>query len=58
MTATVDFYGHDLLNNKVTATGYLTIFFANYADQASEEAHQCTPRNFLSSPRPWSSSWA
>lgn len=34
MTAKVDFYGHDLLNNKVTATGYLTIFFANFADQA------------------------
>jgi hypothetical protein len=32
MTARVDFYGHDLTNNKVTATGYLTIFFANYAD--------------------------
>jgi hypothetical protein len=37
MTAKVDFYGHDLLNNKVTATGYLTIFFANFADQASQE---------------------
>ena len=37
MTARVDFYGHDLTNNKVTATGYLTVFFANYADQASEE---------------------
>ncbi|HEX2694438.1 MAG TPA: hypothetical protein VHP61_01690 [Acidobacteriota bacterium] len=32
MTAKVDFYGHDLTNNKVTATGYLTIFFTNYAD--------------------------
>lgn len=38
MTAKVDFYGHDLLNNKVTATGYLTIFFANFADQAQEES--------------------
>jgi len=32
MTARVDFYGHDLTNNKVMATGYLTIFFANYTD--------------------------
>ena len=31
-TAKIEFYGHDLVNNKVTATGYLTIFFANYAD--------------------------
>jgi hypothetical protein len=31
-TAKVEFYGHDLLNNRVTATGYLAIFFANYAD--------------------------
>ena len=30
--AKIEFYGHDLVNNKVTATGYLTIFFANYAD--------------------------
>ncbi len=37
MTAKVDFYGHDLVDNKVTATGYLTVFFANYADQASGE---------------------
>lgn len=32
MTARIDFYGHDLTDNKVTATGYLSIFFANYAD--------------------------
>jgi hypothetical protein len=31
-TARVDFYGHDLLNNTVTATGYLSISFTNYAD--------------------------
>jgi len=31
-TAKIEFYGHDLVNNKVTTTGYLTIFFANYAD--------------------------
>lgn len=30
--ARVDFYGHDLTNNTVQATGYLTIYFANYAD--------------------------
>jgi len=30
--AKVDFYGHDMSENKVKATGYLTIFFANYAD--------------------------
>lgn len=32
VTARVDFYGHDLVNNKVKATGYLPIFFANYAE--------------------------
>ena len=30
--AKVDFYGHDMSENKVKASGYLTIFFANYAD--------------------------
>lgn len=30
--ARVDFYGQDMTNNKVKATGYLTIFFANYTD--------------------------
>jgi hypothetical protein len=30
--AKIDFYGHDLVNNKVKATGYLTIYFANYVD--------------------------
>ena len=36
-TARIDFYGHDTLGNTVTATGYLTIFFANYitSDEAS-----------------------
>ncbi len=29
-TARIDFYGHDTLGNKVQATGYLTVFFANY----------------------------
>ena len=32
-TAKIDFYGHDLANNKVKATGYLTIYFANYAEE-------------------------
>lgn len=31
-TARIDFYGHDQANKKVTATGYLPIFFSNYAD--------------------------
>lgn len=33
VVAKVDFYGHDMTNNKVKATGYLTIFFANYIDK-------------------------
>lgn len=33
VTARVDFYGHDLANKKVKATGFLPIYFANYADQ-------------------------
>jgi hypothetical protein len=33
VTAQVDFYGHDMMNKKVTATGYLAIFFANWADR-------------------------
>jgi hypothetical protein len=32
VTATIDFYGHDLVNNAVKATGYLTIFFGDYID--------------------------
>ncbi|MBS3818500.1 hypothetical protein KGY73_03235 [bacterium] len=31
--AKVEFYGHDLAGRKVKATGYLPIFFANYADE-------------------------
>jgi hypothetical protein len=31
-TAKIDFYGHDLTNNNVKASGYLTIHFANYVD--------------------------
>jgi len=37
-TAKIEFYGHDLVNNKVMTTGYLTIFFANYADSAAAPA--------------------
>jgi len=33
VTAKIDFYGHDMANRKVKATGYLTIVFANYIDQ-------------------------
>jgi hypothetical protein len=32
VTAQIDFYGHDTVNNQVKATGYLAIFFANYMD--------------------------
>jgi hypothetical protein len=32
-TAKIDFYGHDMTNNNVTATGYLAVYFANYVDQ-------------------------
>ncbi len=32
-TAKIDFYGHDLANNKVKTTGYLTVYFANYAEE-------------------------
>lgn len=32
LKARVDFYGHDLAENWVQATGYITIFFANYVD--------------------------
>jgi len=31
-TAKVEFYGHDATNRTVKATGYLTVYFANYAD--------------------------
>jgi hypothetical protein len=33
-TAKIDFYGHDMVNRTIKATGYLTVYFANYADQA------------------------
>ena len=32
LRAKVDFYGHDLANKAVKSTGYLSIYFANYAD--------------------------
>ena len=38
VVAKIDFYGHDMTNNKVKATGYLTIFFANFIDEESEES--------------------
>ena len=37
ITARIDFYGNDALGNKVKATGYLTIFFANYITEEEEE---------------------
>jgi len=33
VTAKVEFYGRDLANKTVKATGYLTVYFANYVDQ-------------------------
>jgi hypothetical protein len=36
VTAKVDFYGQDMVKNNVKATGYLTIFFANYVDKEEE----------------------
>jgi hypothetical protein len=32
MTAKIEFYGHDLADKAVKATGYLTVYFANYID--------------------------
>jgi len=37
VTARIDFYGHDTPGNKVKATGYLTIFFANYITDEDAE---------------------
>ncbi len=34
VTATIEFYGQDLASRKVKATGYLTIYFANYVDES------------------------
>jgi len=33
VTARVDFYGHDLANKAVKATGYLPIYFANFVNK-------------------------
>lgn len=33
MTAKIEFYGHDLTDKAVKATGYLTVYFANYNDK-------------------------
>lgn len=35
-TAKIDFYGHDMANNNVKATGYLAVYFANYVDPEEE----------------------
>jgi len=32
VNAKIEFYGHDLANRKVKATGHLTIYFANYVN--------------------------
>jgi hypothetical protein len=34
-TAKVDFYGQDQTGNTVKATGYLTVYFGNYANEAA-----------------------
>jgi hypothetical protein len=36
-TAKIEFYGHDMVNRTIKATGYLTVYFANYTDRAPEE---------------------
>lgn len=33
-TAKVEFYGHDMASRTVKATGYLTVYFANYEDES------------------------
>jgi len=33
VTATIDFYGHDLMNKAVKVTGAIAIFFADWADK-------------------------
>ena len=35
VTANIEFYGHDMTNKEVKATGSLAIFFAQYADSVS-----------------------
>ena len=37
-TARIDFYGHDTLGKTVKATGYLTIFFADYITEEEESS--------------------
>jgi hypothetical protein len=37
-TARIDFYGHDTLGKTVKATGYLTIFFADYITKEEESS--------------------
>jgi hypothetical protein len=39
-TARVDFYGHDQANREVKATGYISIFFANYTDSGGSGGGQ------------------
>ncbi len=36
-TAKIELYGHDLTNRSVKATGYLTVYFANFADIKEKE---------------------
>ncbi len=43
-TAKIEFFGHDIANREVKATGYLTIYFANYADSAAAAAPRISIR--------------
>ena len=42
-TAKVDFYGQDQVGNTIKATGYLTIYFANYANAPEEIPEEILP---------------
>jgi hypothetical protein len=44
VTARVDFYGHDGSNKMVKATGYLPIYFANYANSGGGQSGFATRR--------------
>jgi hypothetical protein len=44
-TAKVDFYGQDQVGKTIKATGYLTIFFANYANASSSATEADTGGN-------------
>jgi len=43
-TAKIEFYGRDVANRAVTATGYLSIRFANFADQEASASPTASQR--------------